>query len=476
MFPSRNIRVLRDGTFMYTGAAAHDEDFGLFQVAKPVKYFEIHLLEGQDGIDIGFASRSNIQSNIALDRQQGVCTWRGQPRDTLTLEVGDVIGAGINQINCSCFFTHNAELLGTASLHKPLLMRDLRATVAMHSPGAIVRLVISYDTFRFDFKNYLRVQRRKEKANQGRSLMPNISDRAMHQIVKEFMLCRGYTGTLEAFHQRLEKMQNSNGKKINNSTFQESDDSLLDSDHDVTRCKRKVHTRTPQVIRKDMSHVKITAEERAYLHSLITSRQTSKASLHLEAHRPNLCEMNPVIELALISQTFIDYLLEGKILEALSFARERFPRFLPKFKSMPQGVSVEQEGNLSHCKRQRCHESRDSNVFVSHLGERESGSRDRDIATNVIRLPWLVSSAAATAHMEDLSHVAQHIVGLLAYRDITKGPLSYLSTIDHAHAVSRFINDAIISDGEHGPKSTLEMLVWHKLALKTFGKQCKGKR
>ena len=68
MFPSRNIRVLRDGTFMYTGAAAHDEDFGLFQVAKPVKYFEIHLLEGQDSIDIGFASRSNIQSNIALDQ------------------------------------------------------------------------------------------------------------------------------------------------------------------------------------------------------------------------------------------------------------------------------------------------------------------------------------------------------------------------------------------------------------------------
>ena len=194
--------------------------------------------------------------------------------------------------------------------------------------------------------------------------------------------------------------------------------------------------RKPQRACTDLHRLHDTANERAQLHAWITGHEAATALAHLEQHHPTLLRKNSVVALALAAQSFIDLLLRGDSLAALEVARKRFPPC--------------DTGKL------------DASTSATQNGKSP--------------LPWLNSRSTQGV---DLAPAVQHLLGLLAYDDIREsGALSYLSSQEHAHAVSLLVNNSLCvsneSDVANGPHSTLEMILWHGLAAKELQRELGG--
>ena len=519
-------RIQRDRrTITYIGRAAHTEDYGVVQASTEIDmdadafYYELTVLEdcsrgaaaaaaaGTD-VSIGFAPRHYSGSSCApltcansfawrssdgqlfeqwdegetVGRMEGGAAAGGLRDFGPAWAEGDVVGAGVNLVSSTVFFTRNGDIVGSTPLELGRKSRvfllldppgtnpdstrranrvDLHATVAMHARGGRVKLNFGSSEeppFRFDLESYMAGQRKVADAqnSSASSAAPvAVPEAAVHRLVQEYLLQRGYVETFNAFNARLSDTHGADGE--------------------VTEGNGERPDRNPRRTRADLERLHATANERAQLHAWIVGRQAGLAASHLKASLGD----KPVVAVALAAQSFIDALALGDDQEAVRVAREDLSPYL----------ALPTQGNRDG-KRRRRGAAVDTSPVTRDFGRLlllDGGDGESWIgkgSAEEVQLPWL-ESGSAEMDKEQQTAVCRgallHVLGLFAYdesifddraSESTNSSMAFLASLYHSLCVSKHVNDALL-DSE-SPQCALDLVVRQTVATKEMERQKKG--
>lgn len=253
------------------------------------------------------------------------------------------------------------------------------------------------------------------------------------------------------------------------------------SDSDSTTCTRSKNSRRQQLkiacVPNDCLNETIL--DRARLRELIISGNPEGALKLLEKKYPQVLADKPVISLALTSQALINLVIEKKPLEAIQLGQQRFGRYLQvggDEKKMKHHQTDKQSSSwLTHLFAQtslNSHNTVDAPCRMTSSKRRRRGTSGSGLSCDEpaksfprrSRLPWLeqrqhhhhrgtIDGTAPFQNGRDTGSSVEHdwttfiteVMGLLAYEDPTKSPLSFLLSREHVEGVASLVNGAVVA-------------------------------
>lgn len=168
-----------------------------------IYYFEVLLcfISASTNLSAGFIDKlSSVKRQTASSPRTLALKADGHLQDGMSsgrrmcskLEVGDVIGFGLDFGSKKIFFTKNAGFLGQSV--NDIEIKEYFPCVWLSAYGESV--TFAFEDFRFDLESYVRQERLKQMAQINQITIPSAS---VHEIVLSYLAYHGYAETLMEF-------------------------------------------------------------------------------------------------------------------------------------------------------------------------------------------------------------------------------------------------------------------------------------